>query len=64
MADTPRAHTGSASPKRRMNLHIGTDQWVMLQALRQSTGAPIAELVRRAIAEYLARHRPSVSSRE
>jgi hypothetical protein len=47
-----------------MNLHIGTDQWVMLEALRQNTGAPIAELARRAIAEYLARHRPSVSSTE
>jgi hypothetical protein len=53
-----------ASPKRRMNLFVGTEQWAMLHAIRQQTGAPIAELVRRAISEYLLRHGPWQSSVE
>lgn len=44
------------SPKHRVNIHIDAEQWTMLQALRDETGAPIAEIIRRAIGEYLRRH--------
>jgi hypothetical protein len=43
-------------PKHRVNVHIDADQWTMLQALRDETGAPVAEIIRRAIGEYLRRH--------
>jgi hypothetical protein len=46
------------SPKHRVNVNIDVEQWTMLKALRDETGAPIAESIRRAIGEYLRRHPP------
>lgn len=41
---------------RRVNLYVTSEQWRQLQELRERTGAPLAESVRRAINDYIARH--------
>jgi hypothetical protein len=38
--------------KRRVNVYIESDHWLLIQALRRRSGAPISEIVRRAISEY------------
>lgn len=50
------AEAERVSPKHRVNIYVEADQWIVLQGLSGRTGAPIAELVRRAIDEYVARH--------
>jgi Ribbon-helix-helix domain len=42
---------------KRTNLHLKDDQLKRLRALSDKTGAPVAELVRRAIEAYLKQHR-------
>ena len=42
---------------KRTNLHLKDDQLKRLRALSDKTGAPVAELVRRAIEAYLKEHR-------
>jgi predicted DNA-binding protein len=41
--------------KHRTNIYLRPDQMKQLRALNEKTGAPIAELVRRAVDEYLAK---------
>jgi predicted DNA-binding protein len=41
--------------KHRTNIYLTTDQMKKLKALNEKTGASIAELVRRAVDEYLAK---------
>jgi hypothetical protein len=43
-----------SSVKRRVNIYVNEAQWSLLQRLRERTGAPAAESVRRAIDAYLA----------
>lgn len=43
------------SPKARFQMFIEADQLAALRAVQERTGAPIGELVRRAIAAYLER---------
>jgi predicted DNA-binding protein len=40
-------------PKRRTNIYLTPDQMKRLKLLNEKTGAPVAELVRRAVDEYL-----------
>jgi len=42
--------------KRRVNIYVEPAHWRMLQTLNERTGAPVAELVRRAIDEYVTHH--------
>jgi hypothetical protein len=42
------------SVKRRVNIYVDEAQWSLLQRLRERTGAPAAESVRRALDAYLA----------
>ena len=42
-----------AAMKHRTNIYLRPDQMKKLKALNEKTGAPIAELVRRAVDEYL-----------
>lgn len=39
--------------KRRTNIYLRPDQMKKLKALNEKTGAPVAELVRRAVDAYL-----------
>jgi predicted DNA-binding protein len=39
--------------KHRTNIYLTPDQVKRLKALNERTGAPVAELVRRAVDEYL-----------
>jgi len=39
--------------KQRTNIYLRADQVEKLRALNEKTGAPVAELVRRAVDEYL-----------
>lgn len=39
-----------------MNIYVTDEQRLQLQAIRELTGAPVAESVRRAINDYVARH--------
>ena len=41
------------SMKHRTNIYLRPDQVKRLKALHEKTGAPVAELVRRAVDEYL-----------
>jgi hypothetical protein len=41
--------------KHRTNIYLRPDQMRKLRALNEKTGAPMAELVRRAVDEYLAK---------
>ena len=41
-------------PKTRMNMYLSGEQKQELEKLSSKTGAPVAELVRRAIDAYLA----------
>jgi predicted DNA-binding protein len=41
--------------KRRTNIYFRPDQMKKLKELNEKTGAPVAELVRRAVDEYLAK---------
>ena len=41
--------------KRRTNIYLRPDQMKKLKGLNEKTGAPVAELVRRAVDEYLAK---------
>lgn len=41
--------------KHRTNIYLRPDQMKKLRALNEKSGAPIAELVRRAVDEYLAK---------
>ena len=41
--------------KQRTNIYLRPDQMKQLKALNKETGAPVAELVRRAVDEYLAK---------
>jgi hypothetical protein len=45
-----------SSDLRRVNLYVTSEQWRQLQDLKERTGAPLAESVRRAIDDYIARH--------
>jgi len=40
--------------KRRTNIYLRPDQLKQLKVLNEKTGAPVAELVRRAVDAYLA----------
>jgi len=40
-------------PKIRMNVYLERNQKALLEALSSKTGAPVAELLRRAIDAYL-----------
>jgi predicted DNA-binding protein len=40
--------------KHRTNIYLRPDQMKQLKALNEKTGAPVAELVRRAVDAYLA----------
>ena len=42
---------------KRTNMHLKDDQIKRLKALSAKTGAPLSELVRRAIEEYLKKHK-------
>ena len=44
-----------ANMKHRTNIYLRPDQMKQLKALNEKTGAPVAELVRRAVDEYLAK---------
>ena len=48
------AYTGSGM-KDRTNIYLRPDQMNKLKALNKKTGAPVAELIRRAVDEYLAK---------
>jgi predicted DNA-binding protein len=39
--------------KERTNIYLATDQMKQLKALSKKTGAPVAELIRRAVEAYL-----------
>ena len=41
------------NPKLRLNIYLAPDQKEKLEKLQQKTGAPLSELVRRAVALYL-----------
>ena len=41
--------------KDRTNIYLRPDQMKKLKALNEKTGAPVAELIRRAVDEYLAK---------
>jgi predicted DNA-binding protein len=43
----------TAAVKQRTNIYLRPDQMKKLKALNEKTGAPVAELVRRAVDEYL-----------
>ena len=43
----------TAPMKHRTNIYLTPDQVKRLKALNEKTGAPMAELVRRAVDEYL-----------
>jgi len=43
----------TAIVKHRTNIYLRPDQVKRLKALHEKTGAPVAELVRRAVDEYL-----------
>jgi predicted DNA-binding protein len=43
----------TAAVKHRTNIYLRPDQMKRLKALNMKTGAPVAELVRRAVDEYL-----------
>jgi predicted DNA-binding protein len=43
--------------KHRTNIYLRPDQMKQLRALNEKTGAPIAELVRRAVDDYLAKQK-------
>jgi predicted DNA-binding protein len=45
----------AAIVKHRTNIYLRPDQMKKLRMLNDKTGAPIAELVRRAVDEYLAK---------
>jgi predicted DNA-binding protein len=49
-----RVHTATM---KRTNMHLKDDQIKRLKALSAKTGAPLSELVRRAIEEYLKKHK-------
>jgi predicted DNA-binding protein len=40
-------------PKLRTNIYLTTEQKKLLERLSDRTGAPVAELIRRAIDDYL-----------
>lgn len=48
--------TSGMSPKRRANLYLEPQQWTILEAISEETGAPVSELIRRAINEYILEH--------
>lgn len=41
--------------KRRVNVYVDWEQWLLIQAMRKHTGAPISEIFRRAISEHATR---------
>jgi hypothetical protein len=41
---------------RKVNIYVTAEQWQQLHAIRELTGAPVSESVRRAINDYVARH--------
>jgi predicted DNA-binding protein len=43
----------TAPMKHRTNIYLTADQVKRLKALNEKTGAPVAELVRRAVDQYL-----------
>ena len=45
-----------SSGLRRVNIYVDEAQWSLLQRLKERTGAPVAESVRRAVDRYLAEH--------
>jgi hypothetical protein len=45
----------TVSMKHRTNIYLRPDQVKQLKALHEKTGAPVAELVRRAVDDYLAK---------
>jgi len=44
-------------PKIRMNVFLDSTQKAQLQKISEQTGAPVAELIRRAIDAYLVRQK-------
>src|SRR5262245_40610491 len=51
------------SDQRRVDVYVASEQWRQLERLREQTGAPLAESVRRAIKDYLARPLKSENAR-
>ena len=49
---------------KRTSLFIHDEQYVALTRLSEETGAPIAELIRRAIAAYLHEQHPQPAARK
>jgi hypothetical protein len=43
-----------SSGMRRVNIYVDEAQWSLLQRLKERSGAPVAESVRRSIDRYLA----------
>lgn len=43
--------------KTRMNVYLDSEQKEQLEKISQKTGAPVAELIRRAIAAYIVRQK-------
>lgn len=46
--------------KNRFNLYLTDEQLARLEKVREKTGAPVAEIARRAIDEYLAKRKEEV----
>jgi hypothetical protein len=42
-------------PKRRTVVYFNETEWEALKKMSEKTGAPVAELVRRAVAEWVAK---------
>jgi hypothetical protein len=45
----------SSMPKRRTVVYFNESEWEALKKMSEKTGAPVAELVRRAVAEWVAK---------
>lgn len=48
----------------RWNVHLSTDMLDRLDALSRRSGVPMAEIVRRAVQEYLERNVPAAPARQ
>jgi hypothetical protein len=46
--------------KDRTNIYLRSDQMKKLKALHEKSGAPVAELIRRAVDEYLAKREKEI----
>jgi hypothetical protein len=50
----------SSMPKRRTVVYFNESEWEALKKMSEKTGAPVAELVRRAVAEWIAKKSPAL----